>query len=89
LRASLESDIVIQEGEQTVTELSQERWDNGDLGRDDERNMDNGDLGRDDKRNVDNIKQALIPVTSVVHLDSTQGEHRYLYKNFWACMELE
>jgi hypothetical protein len=76
LRASLESDIVIQEGEQTVTELPQERWDNG-------------DKGRDDERDVDNIRQALIPVTGVVHLDSTQGEHKYLYKNVRACMELE
>jgi hypothetical protein len=30
---------------------------------------------------VHNIKQALIPVSGVVHLDSTQAEHRYLYKN--------
>jgi hypothetical protein len=51
--------------------------------------MDNGDKGRDDERDVDNIRQALIPVTGVVHLDSTQGEHRYLYKNVRACMELE
>jgi hypothetical protein len=60
----------------TVTELSHERWDNG-------------DQGRDDERDVDSIKEALIPVTGVVHLDCTQGEHRYLYKNVRACMELE
>jgi hypothetical protein len=50
---------------------------------------DNGDQGRDDERDVDNIKQVLIPVTGVVHLDSTQGEHGYLYKNVWVCIELE
>jgi hypothetical protein len=59
-----------------VTELPQERWDTGDKGRDDERDR-------------DNIRQALIPVTGVVPLDSTQGEHKYLYKNVRACMELE
>jgi hypothetical protein len=61
---------------QLVTELPQERWDNG-------------DKERDDGRDVDNIRQALILVTGVVHLDSTQGEHKYLYKNVRACMELE
>jgi hypothetical protein len=44
--------------------------------------QENGDQGRDDERDVETIKQALIPVTGVVHLDSTQGEHGYLYKNF-------
>jgi hypothetical protein len=42
---------------------------------------DSGDQGRDDERDVENIKQALIPVTGVVHLDSSEGEHGYLYKN--------
>jgi hypothetical protein len=59
-----------------VTKLPQERWDNG-------------DKGRDDERDVDNIRQALILVTGVVHLDSTQGEDKYLYKNVRSCMELE
>jgi hypothetical protein len=49
---------------------------------------DNGDQGKDDRRDVDNSKQVLISVTSV-HLDFTHGEHRYIYKNVWACIELE
>jgi hypothetical protein len=38
----------------------------------------NGDQGRE---MMDNRKQVLIPVTGVIHLDSTQVEHGYLYKN--------
>jgi hypothetical protein len=81
LRGSLESYIVIWK----VNKLSRNCHETS---TETER-RDNGDQGTDKGRDVDISKQVLIPVTGVVHLDSTQGEHGYLYKNVWACMELE